>query len=138
MSNPQFILTDTTHFIGAYLPKAAFDRYRKSKSKQLISKSKDCDFLITDWYLELVKVDSQGVYTSYADREVRLIINDLKLSPSKEVVVEEYVENIHRDNDVKLQVARLNLQEVREITELIDCGELSRFEESRKKTLDKS
>ena len=137
LDNPQFILSDGQVFIGTYLTKGAFDRYRKGNN-QSISKSKGVTYLVTGWELEFVRVDSEEVYTSYSDREVRLIIHDLKVSPGAQFEPDQFVDNLHRDNDVKLQIARLNQSEIREVTEMFDCGELSRFEEAKKKSLDKS
>ena len=137
VDNPQFILSDQNQFIGAYLTKQAFYGYRK-KNNQSITKSKGVTYQVTDWQLEFVKVDSEEVYTSYSDREVRLIIHEMKVNLGAQLGPDQFVDNIHRDNDVKLQIARLNQDEIREVTEMFDCGELSRFEESKKKSLDKS
>lgn len=127
IDNPQFILNDETHFVGAYLTKSAFDAYRKAYKVKL-SESRHEYFIVENWYLELVKVDSEEVFTSYADREVRLVIEKLKHDPKSNLTANTFVENLHRDNDLKLQVARMNLEEVREATEMPDLGDLSRVE----------
>jgi len=124
VDNPQFIVNDETHFIGGYLTKPAFDAYRKA-FKVKLSDSKGEYFIIENWHLELVKVDSEDVFTSYADREVRLVIEKLKHDPSSNLTANTFVDNLHRDNDLKLQVARMNLEEVREATEIPEqLGEL--------------
>lgn len=123
VDNPHFLVNDETHFIGAYLTKPAFDAYRKA-FKVKITDSKSEYFIIEHWHLELVKVDSDEIYTSYADREVRLVIEKLKHDPSSNLTANTFVENLHRDNDFKLQIARMNLEEVREATEMPEVGEL--------------
>lgn len=130
IDNPQFIVNDETHFIGAYMTKKAFDAYRK-EFKVKISESKHEYFIVESWKMELVKVDSEEVFTSYADREVRLVIEKLKHDPKSNLTANTFVENLHRDNDLKLQVARMNLEEVREATEMPDLGDLSRVEGKR-------
>jgi len=127
VDNPQFVVNDETHFIGAYLTKKCFDSYRR-EFKVKLTESRHEYFIAENWKLELVKVDSEEVFTSYADREVRLVIEKLKHDPSSNLTANTFVENLHRDNDLKLQVARLNLEEVREATELPDLGDLSRVE----------
>jgi hypothetical protein len=132
IDNPQWIVNDETHFIGAYPTKQAFDAYRKTWKEVRLSESAHSKFLISDWSLELVKVESEEVYTSYVDREVRLVINSIKPDPDSSLTPNSFVENLHRDNDIKLQISRLNLEEIREHTEVFDCGDLSRYEESKK------
>jgi len=39
LDNPQFIVSDETHFIGAYLTKSAFDQYRKAYKSTKLSES---------------------------------------------------------------------------------------------------
>lgn len=39
LDNPQFIVSDETHFIGAYLTKSAFDAYRKAHKSHKLSES---------------------------------------------------------------------------------------------------
>ena len=58
LDNPQFIVSDETHFIGAYLTKAAFDEYRKAYKSHKLSESQHELFQVSDWEMELVKVDS--------------------------------------------------------------------------------
>ncbi len=136
LDNPQLILNDESHFIGAYLTKQAFDSYRRSKAPKL-SEAHSEKFKISDWMLELVKVDSETIYTSYADREVRLIVKNIKADPDSKISPNSFIDNLHRDNDVKLQVSRMNLEEIRENTEVFDCGDLSRYEESKKTNVNK-
>ena len=42
--NPAFIVSDESHFIGAYLTPEAFDKYRAKYSKKLISASEGTYF----------------------------------------------------------------------------------------------
>jgi hypothetical protein len=51
------------------------------------------------------------LYTSYADREVRLVVKSLAPTDS-EIETKKFIENLHRDNDVKLYISRLNHEEI--------------------------
>ena len=98
-SNPQLLLCDQSHYIGAYLTSSAFDKFSKH-SKVLVSEAEGHFFKIEDWHLELVDVDSQDVHTSYLDKEIRLVISSFSLAKDGES--KSFVENQHIDNDVKL------------------------------------
>ncbi|MEK7074671.1 MAG: hypothetical protein AAB968_02810, partial [Patescibacteria group bacterium] len=102
-SNPQLLIADSHHYIGAYLTQAAFDKFTKSHKGTLITESEGSSFKIEDWHLELVDVDSQDVHTSYLDREIRLVIKSFSLA--KDNSTKNFVENLHRDNDVKLHIS---------------------------------
>jgi len=52
--NPQFIVNDESHFIGAYLTNDAFDKYRSKYSKKHITSSEGTFYRVEDWYLEVV------------------------------------------------------------------------------------
>jgi hypothetical protein len=131
LDNPQLVIQDETHFIGAYLTQESFTAFRKAHKALKLTQSAGDKFEVDDWCLELVKVDSEKVFTSYADKEVRLIINSIKPAPSANFTPNSYVENIHRDNDVKLMIAKLTHEEIQEATELFDFGDLSRFEDKK-------
>lgn len=128
------LICDQSHYIGGYLTKEAFDKYSKS-SKVLVIESEGHFFKIDDWHLELVDVDSQDVHTSYLDREVRLIIKSFTLT--KEGLSRGFVENLHRDNDVKLHISNYGFKELQEVSVVGKTGDLSRISESKKAGIDK-
>ena len=128
-------MSDEGFFLGAYLTKPAFTAYKKKYSSQKLSESVGNAFLLSDWKLELVKTDSEEVFTSYADKEVRLIISELKPDSDSKLSPKSFIENMHRDNDIKMQISRMNLEEFREQTEMFDMGDLSRYEESKRNTV---
>jgi len=105
------LIADHSHYIGAYLTSGALDKYSKSNKTVLISESEGSHFKIDDWHLELVDVDSQDVHTSYLDREIRLVIKSLSLTKDS-TLDKSYVENLHRDNDVKLHISNYGFKEL--------------------------
>lgn len=92
-------------------------------------------FKVDDWHLELVDVDSQDVHTSYLDKEIRLVISSFSLAKDGES--KSFVENLHWDNDVKLQISHLSYKEIQEHSVVGKTGDLSRISESKKAGVDK-
>lgn len=111
--SPALLFSDGSFFIGAYLTQDAFDKYRSKFKTNHISKSEGTNFRVEDWHMEVVKVNSEDTYTSYADREIRLIIKSL-VPTSENIESKNFVENLHRDNDVKLYISRYNHEEIQE------------------------
>jgi len=73
------LISDSSHYIGAYLTSSAFEKFSKSSKGVLVSESEGSSFKIEDWYFEIVDVDSQEVHTSYLNREIRLIVKSFSL-----------------------------------------------------------
>ena len=134
LDNPQFILSDGKSFLGAYLTKQAFDSFRKT-SKVKLTEAQGQKFEVSKWELELVRVDSANVYTSYCGLEVRLVVHEIKTSTAK-MDVSHFLDNIHRDNDVKSHIARINLESVRESTEVLKVN-FAKFDEKKTKGVSK-
>lgn len=102
-SNPQLLISDASHYIGGYLTSAAFEKFSKTSKGVLVSESEGSSFKIDDWHFELVDVDSQDVHTSYLNREIRLVIKSFSLVKDNSETT--FVENLHRDNDLKLHIS---------------------------------
>lgn len=127
MDQPNLLVSDETHFITAHLTKHAFTTYRK-QNKLKITESAGQHFRLTDWHLELCRVDSEEQFCSYNNVEIRLVITSMDHDVNSKLTPNSYVENIHRDNDVKLQIAKLSLEQAREATEIMDVGDLTQLE----------
>ena len=65
--SPALLFSDGSFFIGAYLTQDAFDKYRAKYKTNHISKSEGSYFRVEDWHMEVVKVNSEDVYTSYQE-----------------------------------------------------------------------
>jgi len=72
-SYPHFLVSDGHHYMAAYFTKGAIDAF-KSKGNTNITDLKSRVISISDWGLEVVRVNSQDVFNSYAGFEVRLIV----------------------------------------------------------------
>jgi len=57
--------------------------------------------LISNWSLELRRVDSNAVFTSYNGLEVRLIVHSFKPNLSEQVHPKRWPSNLYRDSEFK-------------------------------------
>lgn len=56
---------------------------------------------IKDWSLELAKVKSEDVFTSYAGVELKLIVNEFAPDNSGSITLNRHPLNIYRDSEMK-------------------------------------
>ena len=73
------MITDGVFFISGHFTKEALENY-KSKNTAALEKLKGFLIDITKWSLELALVDSTKSFTSYANLELRLVINEFNLA----------------------------------------------------------
>ena len=78
-SHPNFLITDGVFFIAGHFTKEALESY-KAKNIAALEKLKGFLIDITKWSLELALVDSTKSFTSYANLELRLVINEFNLA----------------------------------------------------------
>jgi len=102
-SFPYFLVTDNHFFVPAYLTKKALDDFKSKNSGVNVTDLKSKVVEIVDWSLEMAKVDSSSVFTSYAGIEIRLIVNSLKLiqDTKSKVLLSRYPVNLYRDDEMK-------------------------------------
>lgn len=100
-SFPYFLVTDTHFYVPCYFTKKAVDEFKdKSSGINLTDlKSKVVDF--GDWSLEMAKVDSASVFTSYGGIEIRLIVSNFKIVQGPQVALSRYPVNLYRDDEMK-------------------------------------
>merc|ERR1712048_1332682 len=99
-SHPHFLVTDDYFYIPCYFTKKAVDNF-KSGSKANITDLRSKVVLITDWPLELAKVRSEDVFTSYAGVELKLIVSGFKTTNDSSISLNRHPLNIYRDNEMK-------------------------------------
>ena len=60
---------------------------------------------INKWHLELALVDSTKSFTSYANLELRLVVQDFRLaSETKQELENKQLTNLFRDNDCRTMI----------------------------------
>jgi len=101
-SFPYFLVTDNFFFIPCYFTKKAVDDFKSKHSGVNITDLKSKIIEISDWTLEMAKVNSADVFTSYGGIEIKLIAKSFKLAASKDqVLLSRYPLNLYRDDEMK-------------------------------------
>jgi hypothetical protein len=77
-TSPYFLVSDSFFYVPAYFTQHALDEFAKKFPSIKLADLTERVVLITHWSLELKKVDSNAVFTSYAGLEVRLIVHGFK------------------------------------------------------------
>ena len=104
-SYPYFLISDDYFYIPAYFTKKAVDGF-KSGSNTGIADLRSKVIIISDWSLELARVKSADVFTSYGGVELKLIVNSFSVAPSKDqgIQLKRQPVNLYRDSEVKTLV----------------------------------
>ena len=96
------MVTDNYFYVACYFTKKAVDEFRGKYSNTNITDLKSRVIILTDWTLEMNKVDSANVFTSYNGLEVKLIVRAFKQAPgSDKVVLSRHPVNLYRDDEMK-------------------------------------
>lgn len=99
-SYPHFLVNDNHYYTQAYFTKKAVDGFKSKNDNVNIVDLKSRVITITDWSLEMAKVNSQDVFTSYGGCEIKLVVNGFTLDKGKSVVT-NHPSNLFRDSEVK-------------------------------------
>jgi len=77
-SFPHFLVTDGFFYVACYFTKKAIDEFHSKFSNLNITDLRSRVIIISDWTLEMNKVNSANVFTSYGGLEVKLIVKSFK------------------------------------------------------------
>ena len=102
-SSPYFLVTDDFFYIPCYFTKKAIDQFKSQYSNVNVTDLRSRVILITDWSLELARVKSEHVFTSYAGVELKLIVNSFKVNDTAgdNISLNRHPNNLYRDNEMK-------------------------------------
>lgn len=100
-TSPYFLISDSYFYVPAYFTKAALDEFAKKYHNIKHSDLNEKVILISNWTLEMKKVDSSAVFTSYHGIEVRLIVHSFKPQMSEAVHPQRWPSNLYRDDEFK-------------------------------------
>ena len=103
-TSPYFLISDSYFYVPAYFTQAALDDFEKKFPSTKVSDLNEKVILITNWSLELKKVDSNSVFTSYAGLEVRLIVNGFKPQLGEAIHPVRWPTNLYRDDEFKTTI----------------------------------
>ena len=100
-TQPYFLVSDSFFYVPAYFTQAALDEFKKKFANVELNDLNEKVILISSWSLELKRVDSNAVFTSYAGLEVRLIVNSFKPQLTEALHPTRWPTNLYRDNEFK-------------------------------------
>ena len=103
-TNPYFLVTDDHFYVPCYFTKKAVDSFNKRLSDM---QGKVLTF--SDWSLEMCKVKSDQVFTSYAGIEVRFVVNSVSVtnSSSDSIELNRQPSNLYRDAEIKALINKV-------------------------------
>jgi hypothetical protein len=106
-AHPYFLVADDFFYIPCYFTKKAVDDFRAKNPSVKITDLKLRVIELSNWSLEMVKVNSADVFTSYGGLELRLIVKEFNLNQKQGVQrvkqgdLQRYPVNIYRDDEIK-------------------------------------
>ena len=99
-SFPHFLVTDDYFYIPCYFTKKAVDEFKNQFSNVNITDLKSKTLVLKEWTMEVSKVDSASVFTSYAGIEIKLIVKSFKIEKG-DATLTRYPLNLYRDDEIK-------------------------------------
>jgi hypothetical protein len=103
-TQPYFLVSDSFFYVPAYFTQAALDDFKKKNPSHSLTDLEEKVVLISNWSLELKRVDSNAVFTSYSGLEVRLIIHAFKPQFQEGLHPVRYPTNLYRDDEFKTTI----------------------------------
>jgi len=103
-SFPYFLATDNHFYVPCYFTKKAVDDFKSKNVGINITDLKSKVIEIGEWSLEMNKVDSATVFTSYGGIEIKLIVKQFKIvqGTKDKVLLQRYPVNLYRDDEMKM------------------------------------
>jgi hypothetical protein len=100
---PHFLVTDNFFYVACYFTKNCVEDFKTKYPSINITDLKSKVIVITDWTLEVNRVNSAEVFTSYGGIEVKLIVKAFKtsLQDKDKVTLTRYPVNLYRDDEMK-------------------------------------
>lgn len=113
-SHPHFLVSDSYFYVPAYFTPAAMNEFKDKFSNVSIADLREKIILISNWSLELRKVDSQTVFSSYAGLEVRLIVHSFRPQLQEQLHPVRYPTNLFRDDEFKTTIQSFRHSQVQD------------------------
>nr|AAG35196.1 telomere-binding protein beta subunit [Oxytricha trifallax] len=109
-SYPHFLVTDGYFFVTPYFTKEAVTEFHSKFPNVNIVDLHDKVIVINNWSLELRRVNSAEVFTSYANLEARLIVHSFKPNLQERLNPTRYPVNLYRDDEFKTTIQHFRHQ----------------------------
>lgn len=102
-SFPHFLVTDGFFYVPCYFTKKAVDEFHSKFGNLNITDLRSRVIVIQDWSLDMQRVNSANVFTSYGGIECRLIVKSFKpVSQDMDTsTLSRHPVNLYRDDEMK-------------------------------------
>ena len=107
---PYFLVTDDYFFVPAYFTKEALAEFHSKHANVHVVDLAEKVIVLNNWTLEMKKVNSAEVFTSYANLEVRLIVHSFKPNLQEKLNASRYPLNLYRDDEMKTTIQHFRHQ----------------------------
>ena len=111
-TRPYFLVSDSFFYVPAYFTQGALNDYNSKFPSMNILDLEGKVIVITKWTLELRRVNSQEVFTSYAGVECRLIVHAFKPQLKEQLHPTRFPTNLYRDDEFKTTIQALRHKQV--------------------------
>jgi hypothetical protein len=126
-TSPYFLISDSYFYVPAYFTQAALDDFQKKFPTTSFSDLNQRVILITNWSLELKKVDSNSVFTSYGGIEVRLVVNGFKPQLGEQIHPVRWPTNLYRDDEFKTTIQHFRHRSIQANLEKLPATDVPLF-----------
>ena len=103
-TKPYFLVSDSFFYVPAYFTQGAITEYKSKFPQVNINDLEGKVIVITKWSLELRRVNSTEVFTSYNGVECRLIVHSFKPQLKESLHPTRYPTNLYRDDEFKTTI----------------------------------
>ena len=124
-SRPYFLVSDSFFYVPAYFTQAALNDYNSKFPQVNVLDLQGKVIVITKWSLELRRVNSAEVFTSYAGIECRLIVHAFKPQLKEQLHPTRYPTNLYRDDEFKTTIQALRHRQVTGAAKAVGMAPLS-------------
>jgi hypothetical protein len=102
-SFPHFLATDGFFYVPLYFTKKAVDEFHSKYSNVNITDLRSRVITINDWTLDMNRVNSANVFTSYGGIEIRMIVRSFRLTTQDvdSSTLTRHPVNLFRDDEMK-------------------------------------
>ena len=104
---PHFLIADDFFYVPAYFTQKAIDDFKSKNSSTKITDLQLRVIELSNWTLEVAKVNSADNFTSYGGLELRIVVKEFNINSKQGVSkvkpedLARYPVNLYRDDEIK-------------------------------------
>jgi hypothetical protein len=106
------LVTDGYFFVPAYFTKEAVAEFKSKYGNVNITDLGEKVIVLNQWTLEMRRVNSAEVFTSYGNLEARLVVQSFKPLIGEKLNPTRYPTNLFRDDEIKTTIQHFRHQSI--------------------------